>query len=92
MRRRGPCSGFVRGLQRTEAETKMGGIADTFQTRRVLMEEFRMMCGGCLKRIEIVPASKLTTSALADLADGVSLRASPQARKQRGERKLGRRE
>jgi hypothetical protein len=47
VRRRPPCSGFVRGLQRTEAETKMGGIADTFQTRRVLVEEFGMMYWGC---------------------------------------------
>ena len=46
MRRRGPCSGFVRGLQRTEAETKRGDIADTFRTRRVLVEEFRMMYWG----------------------------------------------
>ena len=46
MRRRGPCSGFVRGLQRTEAETKRGDMANTFQTRRVLVEEFRMMYWG----------------------------------------------
>jgi len=46
VRRRAPCSGFVRGLQRTEAETKRGGMANTFQTRRVLVEEFGMMCRG----------------------------------------------
>ena len=47
MRRRAPCSGFVRGLQRTEAETKRGDMANTFQTRRVLVEEFGMMYWGC---------------------------------------------
>jgi hypothetical protein len=43
VRRRAPCSGFVRGLQRTEAETKRGDIANTFQTRRVLVDKFGMM-------------------------------------------------
>jgi hypothetical protein len=52
VRRRAPCSGFVRGLQRTEAETKRGDIADTFRTRRVLVEEIRMMYWGRFARGE----------------------------------------
>ena len=38
MRRRAPWAGLARGLVRTEAEMRMGGMANTFQTRRVLME------------------------------------------------------
>jgi hypothetical protein len=51
VRRRAPCSGFFRGPQRTEAETKRGGMANTFQTRRVLVEEFGMTYWGlaCLE-------------------------------------------
>jgi len=44
--RRTPCSGFARELQRTEAETKRGSMASTFQTRRILVEEFGMMTVG----------------------------------------------
>jgi hypothetical protein len=61
VRRRAPCSGFVFGLQRTEAETKMGGIADTFQTRRVLVEEFGMMYLGCFR---VPKAIQILTSVL----------------------------
>jgi hypothetical protein len=54
VRRRIPCSGSARGLQRTEAETKMGGMANTFQTRRVLVGRIGMMYWGCFACGEVI--------------------------------------